>query len=137
MSPLHAKKIFVIDDTAFMRAGLIKFLVELGCDKSKIVQFEHGLEARTKMQENPDCDLILCDWNMPQMTGIELLKWVRSDAHWQRTPFILITTESERDKVVEAIQFKVNGYILKPVGITKLQETLDNVFGEGESDDEE
>ncbi len=136
MSLLFEKKIFVVDDTAFMRAGLIKTLVELGCDKNKIVQFENGMEALTRMRENLPCDLILCDWNMPLITGIELLKQVRSEPKWEHIPFVLITTESEKDKVIEAIQYKVNGYILKPVNIAKLKESLDNVFSEDDEDGE-
>lgn len=126
--PYFNKKVFVIDDTAFMRAGLIKILVELGFDKNKIYQFENGSKALEALKLSPSaCDLILCDWNMPTMTGIDLLKHVRN-LKISNAPFILITTESERDKVVEAIQYNVNGYILKPVSSEKILETIRNVF---------
>lgn len=128
------KKIYVVDDTAFMRVGLIKILGELGFDKNRIKQFENGREAFESLKNSPgDCDLILCDWNMPQMTGIDFLKLIRS-AKFDRPdiPFILITTESEKDKVIEAIQYKVNGYLLKPVNPEKLKTTLEDIFEDQE-----
>lgn len=125
-----SKKIYVVDDTAFMRVGLIKILSELGFDKNKIQQFENGREAFESLRSAPnECDLILCDWNMPQMTGIDFLKLMRS-LKFERPdiPFVLITTESEKDKVVEAIQYKVNGYLLKPINVEKLKSTLEDIF---------
>lgn len=128
------KKLYVVDDTAFMRVGLIKILGELGFDKNRIKQFENGREAFESLKVSPnECDLILCDWNMPQMTGIDFLKLIRS-AKFERPdiPFILITTESEKEKVIEAIQFKVSGYLLKPVNPEKLKSTLEDIFEDQE-----
>lgn len=129
-----SKRVYVVDDTAFMRVGLIKLLAELGFDKNKIQQFENGREAFEALRADPDeCDVILCDWNMPQMTGIDLLKVVRSaNSARPDMKFILITTESEKDKVIEAIQYKVNGYLLKPVNPEKLKNTLEEIFEDQE-----
>ncbi len=136
MNTSFSKRIFVIDDTAFMRANVVKSLAELGFDSAKISQFVNGREALQKLQEGQACDLILCDWNMPLMTGLELLKNLRADSVHSQTPFILITTESERDKVVEAIHYKVNGYLLKPLNLEKLKESLENIFDSGEIDEQ-
>ncbi|MES2527728.1 MAG: response regulator [Bdellovibrionota bacterium] len=131
-----SKYLYVVDDTAFMRAGLIKLLIELGFDKDKILQFENGQAALNAFMLGKHVDLILSDWNMPQMTGIELLKEIRqSKSSWSQVPIVMITTVSEKDKVIEALAFKISGYLLKPVDIDKLSKTMNSVFL-GENDEE-
>ena len=130
------KRVFVVDDTSFMRAGLIKQLVELGFDKAKIFQYETGLAAIEAFKTDFNVDIIFSDWNMPLMTGIELLKAIRTSDHPQATlPIVMITTVSEKDKVIEALKFKLSGYIIKPVDKEKLSEVIGNVFGD-ESDED-
>lgn len=133
-----SKYLFVVDDTSFMRANLIKLLVDYGFDRKNIFQFENGHAALTALTANPNrCDLVLCDWNMPVMTGVEFLKNVRiTESNFKTIPFVLITTESEKDKVIEALKYKPNGYILKPIDEERLKEVIDIVFStEGDGDD--
>ncbi len=130
------KRVFVVDDTAFMRAGLIKLLVELGFDKAKIFQYETGLAAIEAFKNESNVDIIFSDWNMPLMTGIELLKAIRTSTHpLASLPIVMITTVSEKDKVIEALKFKLSGYIIKPVDKEKLSGVIANVFGD-ESDED-
>jgi len=130
------KKILIVDDTAFMRAGLIKILIELGFSKDNLRQCEDGNIAVDQLRKDDVVfDLILSDWNMPNMNGLELLKHVRSSGGKTATlPFVLITTVSEKEKVIEAINYKVTGYLLKPVASTALEENLRRIFG-GDTDD--
>ncbi len=130
-------KVLIVDDTAFMRAGLIKILIEMGFSKDNLVQSEDGLLAINQLQNSKaKFDVILSDWNMPNLNGLELLKHVRSGPESiAKLPFILITTVSEKDKVVEAIAHKVTGYLLKPVSRGPLEENLMQIFSEDNSDE--
>lgn len=132
---LH-KKVLIADDTAFLRSSLIKDLVELGFDKNNILECEHGREAFANLvssaERNQQFDLVLSDWNMPKLNGLELLKLVRNSEHYFRQiPFILITTVSEKDKIIEALSHNVTSYIIKPIIQKKLQENIDRVFSKG------
>ncbi len=130
------KYIFVVDDTAFMRASLVKLLIEIGFDRDKIKQFENGQAALDAVNAESKLDLIFSDWNMPLMTGVELLKAIRSGKHAHSDiPIVMITTVSEKEKVIEALKFKLSGYIIKPIQEDKLLETVENIFGDGLNDD--
>lgn len=128
------KRILLIDDTAFLRAGLIKILIELGFNKLNIFEAEDGKKAGDllKASQNNPADqfhLILSDWNMPNVSGLELLKQVRaSTAYYKTVPFVLITTVSEKDKIIEALSFSLSGYLIKPLVKDKLQATLSSIF---------
>lgn len=131
MSEEHKNiRIMVVDNKAAMRVKLIKLLLELGFNKDNIVQFENGKHALNQLKiSSKKFDLVLSDWNMPTLNGIEFLKHVRaSNLYFRKIPFVLITTVSEKDKVVEAILFQVNGYLLKPLEMPKLKETLDSIY---------
>ncbi len=127
------KRILIVDDTAFMRNNLIKILDELGFGLGFIDQAVNGKEAleflsKSNTGQKHPYDLIFCDWNMPIMTGIELLKTVRkSDNYFKTIPFILITTDSEKDKVLEAVQLKVSNYIIKPVNKDDIEHCLNSI----------
>jgi two-component system chemotaxis response regulator CheY len=127
------KKILVVDDTAFLRTSLIKDLVEMGFNKNYILECENGKLAYdflvTSATRAERFDLVLCDWNMPRLNGLDLLKLVRSsDQYFSTIPFVLITTVSEKEKIVEALKYQVTSYIIKPVMIKKLKETIDRIF---------
>ncbi|PIP89406.1 MAG: response regulator [Bdellovibrionales bacterium CG12_big_fil_rev_8_21_14_0_65_38_15] len=125
------KKILIVDDTAFMRNALCKILTELGFPLGYIEQAENGkvgLEIlnKTYAEKKQPFDLVFCDWNMPTMTGIEFLKAVRkSPALFKDIPFILVTTDSEKEKVIEAVKYKVTDYIIKPVTKESIEGCLD------------
>lgn len=129
MSDFGSKKILIVDDTAFMRATLVKLLAELGFSKNKIVECENGLSAMNTLKNDPHFDLVLTDWNMPELNGLGVIKAIRQlEGAVKNIPVVFVTTVSEKDKVIEAIKYRLSGYIIKPVDKTKLTETIDDVF---------
>lgn len=123
-------RVMVVDDTAFMRSTLSRLLQELGFNKENIIQFENGRHALERLKTSEEkFDLVLSDWNMPNLNGLDFLKLVRaSNSDYKKIPFVLITTVSEKEKVVEAILFQVNGYLLKPLEMPKFKETIDSIY---------
>lgn len=132
------KKIIIAQDTSFMRTGLVKILIEIGFKDTNIFAYENGKQAFDQLKNHPArFDIILSDWNMPRLTGLEFLKSVRSSQeYFKHIPFILFTTVSEKEKVVEALNYQVSAYILKPIQIQKLKDSLDFVLKvEGKTDE--
>ncbi len=123
-------KILIADDTAFLRVSLVKILTELGFEKNNILECENGKLAFDYLRNyNGQFDIVLSDWNMPVMSGLDFLKCVRASSDYFKTiPFVLITTVSEKDKIVEAINYQVSAYLIKPIVEQKLKDTLDRIF---------
>ena len=106
-------KVLVVDDMSTMRKIVSKSVQTLGM--TDIADAVDGVDAWGKIEAaNPPFQLIISDWNMPNMTGIELLKKVRTDARFSKTPFILVTAESEASQVKEAVVAGVTNYLVKP-----------------------
>ncbi|MBW1914793.1 MAG: response regulator [Deltaproteobacteria bacterium] len=104
-------KVLVVDDFATMRRIVKGALKQLGF--LNIVEAEDGQIALDLLKKEK-IGLIVCDWNMPNMTGIELLKVVRADAVLKDTPFIMVTAEGQKDNVLEAVNAGVSNYVVKP-----------------------
>lgn len=123
-------KILVVDDMLTMRKIISKGLREMGYET--ITEADDGANAWPIIEKARDAnqpfDLILSDWNMPQMKGIELLKKVREDAKVKDTPFVLITAESEKSQVIEAVKLNVSNYIVKPFTPAQLKEKLETAY---------
>jgi two-component system chemotaxis response regulator CheY len=119
-------KILVVDDFATMRRIIKNILKQLGF--SNIDEADDGEPALAKLQAG-GFDLIICDWNMPKMDGLTLLKTVRSDEQLKDTPFLMVTAEAQKENVIEAVKAKVSDYIVKPFTAEVLSEKLDRVFG--------
>lgn len=105
-------RVLVVDDAAFVR-DLVKKAVRdtyPGCD---INEATDGRKAVAVLKQK-DINLVLCDWEMPEMSGIEVLEWMRSDERYKKTPFMMITSRGDRDHVVKAVQAGVSDYIGKP-----------------------
>jgi len=119
-------RILVVDDMMTMRKLVRKALTELGF--SNIMEAPDGEQAWAKINDtvaiNSPFQLIICDWNMPNMKGIDLLKKVRASSAMKAVPFILLTAESEKDQVVEAMAAGVSEYLLKPFTKDTLGEKL-------------
>jgi DNA-binding NarL/FixJ family response regulator len=128
---LSLYKFLVVDDTKFMRVKTIKILTEKGASIANIVEAENGREAMQVLKRHLDVDFILCDLNMPVRTGLEFLEDVRSskDEKIAKKKFILVTTDSEKDKVITALKLKVNGYVLKVEIEEKLVDELIRTLG--------
>ncbi|MBN2126375.1 MAG: chemotaxis response regulator CheY [Deltaproteobacteria bacterium] len=119
-------KVLVVDDFATMRRIVKGVLKQLGFNN--IIEAEDGTMALDELKKE-DIGLIVSDWNMPNMTGLDLLKAVRGDANLKGIPFIMVTAEGQKENVVEAVKCGVNNYIVKPFTPETFGEKLSKVFG--------
>ena len=117
----EGKKVLVVDDSAVMRQIIKKNLKELGF--SDLSEAEDGAAGLKKAGEEP-VDLIVSDWNMPNMTGLEFLKAVRADDKLKGINFIMVTSEADKEKIMEAVQAGGNQYIVKPFNAMQLEEKI-------------
>ncbi|WP_113023969.1 MULTISPECIES: chemotaxis response regulator CheY [Aquitalea] len=118
-------KFLVVDDFSTMRRIVRNLLKELGF--TNIDEAEDGQVALHKLK-NQSFDFIVSDWNMPNMTGIELLKAVRADQQIKHLPFMMITAEAKRENIVEAAMAGASGYIVKPFTAATLEEKMNKIF---------
>ncbi|WP_028006910.1 chemotaxis response regulator CheY [Solimonas flava] len=118
-------KILVVDDFSTMRRIVRNLLGDLGY--SQITEADDGKTAWPLLQAG-SFDFVVTDWNMPGMTGIELLRAIRADARIGKTPVLMVTAEAQRDQIIEAAQAGVNGYIIKPFNAVTLKEKIDKIF---------
>ncbi|WP_123289691.1 response regulator [Desulfosoma caldarium] len=118
-------KVLVVDDFATMRRIVKNILREL--DFKDIVEAENGAAA-VKILESQEIDLIVSDWNMPKMNGLELLKWVRANEKTKDLPFLMVTAEAQKENVVEAVKAKVSNYIVKPFTAAVMAEKLAKIL---------
>ncbi len=118
-------RILVVDDFPAIRKLMRNALRELGL--TNVREATNGEEALKIVDAEP-IDLILCDWNMPVMSGLEFLIWVRSRQQLIDLPFIMVTAESDKMNVVEAIRQKVSSYIIKPFTVEVLEAKLKQAF---------
>ncbi len=119
-------KVLVVDDFATMRRIVKNILVQLGY--KNIVEADDGTTA-VDILKSEKIDLIISDWNMPKMTGLDLLKHVRAYAKLSAIPFIMVTAEAQQDNIILAIKAKVSHYIVKPFTAETLGEKISKVFG--------
>lgn len=117
-------RVLVADDSATMRKIIIRALA--GAGVTDVEQAADGSEAVEKFQAG-EFDLVLTDWNMPGKTGLEVLKEIRGSG--SKTPVILITTEGEKSRVLEAVQNGVSDYVVKPFEASLLQSKLEKHLG--------
>ncbi|WP_267525006.1 response regulator [Campylobacter sp. MG1] len=119
-------KLLVVDDSSTMRRIIKNTLRNLGyCD---VLEAENGVEAWNVLISQPDIKLLITDWNMPEMNGLELVKKIRALDIYDDMPIIMITTEGGKAEVITALKAGVNNYILKPFTPQILKEKLDDVL---------
>jgi len=118
--------ILIVDDYKTMLRIVRNLLKQLGFEN--VDEASDGSEALGKLREKK-FDLVISDWNMEPMTGIQLLKEVRGDDDLKNLPFIMITAESKKENVVAAAQAGVNNYIVKPFNAATLKTKLTSVIG--------
>jgi two-component system chemotaxis response regulator CheY len=118
-------KILVVDDFATMRRIVKNILTQLGF--KNIIEADDGTTALNVLKSEK-IGLIVSDWNMPKMTGLDLLKAVRADASMADTPFIMVTAEAQQDNIILAVKAKVSQYIVKPFTAETLSEKLNKIF---------
>ncbi|MCK5228019.1 MAG: response regulator, partial [Desulfobulbaceae bacterium] len=93
-----------------------------------LIEAEDGQEALEFLQENQDIGLILCDWDMPRMDGLELLHHIRNDDTLAETPFIMVTAQDSKEQIIVAAKAKVSQYIVKPFTAQALREKINKVL---------
>jgi two-component system chemotaxis response regulator CheY len=118
-------KILIVDDFSTMRRIIKNLLRDLGFNN--IQEADDGNTALPMLQ-NGNIDFLVTDWNMPGMTGIDLLKAVRADEKLVALPVLMVTAESNREQIIEAAQAGVDGYIVKPFTAVTLKEKIDKIF---------
>ncbi len=118
-------KILVVDDFATMRKVIRNLLKQVGYEN--IVEAEDGVIA-LKILKSQKIDLVVSDWNMPNMTGLELLKAVRSDEELKSTPFLMVTAEALQDNVLAAVKAGVSNYIVKPFTAEVLNDKITKIL---------
>jgi len=117
--------ILVVDDFSTMRRIVKTCLKQLGFDNC--VDAEDGKIALDKLQAG-EFKLVISDWNMPNMMGIDLLKAVRANDKLKTIPFVMVTAEAQKENVIEAAKAGVSNYIIKPFTADQLQSKLEAVF---------
>jgi two-component system chemotaxis response regulator CheY len=118
-------RVLVVDDFATMRRILKNILKQL--DFKNLVEADDGTTA-WEILEGQDIDLIISDWNMPKMSGIDLLKKVRASEKYKKAPFLMVTAEAQKQNVIEAVQAGVSNYVVKPFTAEAIFEKLDKIL---------
>jgi len=126
MAANPSMKILIVDDFATMRRIVKNILTQLGY--KNVIEADDGTTALDVLKAEK-VELIISDWNMPKMTGLDLLKAVRADASMANTPFIMVTAEAQQDNIILAVKAKVSQYIVKPFTAETLAEKLQKIFG--------
>lgn len=123
-------KLLVVDDSSTMRRIIKNTLQRLGYED--ILEAENGIEAWQLLDTTDDVKILITDWNMPEMNGLDLVKKVRSDDRYGDIPIIMVTTEGGKAEVITALKAGVNNYIVKPFTPQVLKEKLEVVLGVNE-----
>ena len=118
-------KILVVDDMVTMRRIVKNILKQLGF--ANVEEAENGQEALQKLQTDR-YGFVVSDWNMPVMTGIDMLRAIRADEKLRTTPVLMVTAEAQQSNLVEAVQAGVSNYIVKPFTAEILQEKIAKIF---------
>jgi two-component system chemotaxis response regulator CheY len=117
-------KVLLVDDSAVMRKIIQRHIKETGFHVDEFVEAGDGKQALDKVTDNDNIDLIMLDWNMPNMSGIEFVRELRSLDIQNRIPVVIVTTEGREDKINEAKESGADGYLTKPFTAEQLRDTL-------------
>ncbi|MFY9943225.1 MAG: response regulator [Desulfobacterales bacterium] len=118
-------KVLIVDDFATMRRILKNILKKIGF--THILEADDGSNA-LKVLEKEKVDLVISDWNMPKMTGLEFLKAVRSNTAFKDLPFLMVTAEAQKQNIIEAVQAGVSNYVVKPFTEEVITEKLAKIL---------
>lgn len=123
-------KILIVDDFEMVRTMLRNGLKDLGY--TNYSESENGKDAWHKLEEahhsNQPFQMIFCDWNMPEMSGLELLEKCRADEKYKNVPFIMVTAEAEQDYIVSALRSGATDYVIKPFSPEMLEKKLNRAL---------
>ncbi|WP_018123990.1 chemotaxis response regulator CheY [Desulfovibrio oxyclinae] len=118
-------RILVVDDFSTMRKIIKNILRQLGF--TNIVEADDGTTAWDVLNKD-NIDFIVSDWNMPNMSGIELLRKVRGSEEYADLPFLMVTAEAQQENIIEAVQAKVSNYIVKPFTPETMSQKIEKIF---------
>lgn len=118
-------RVLIVDDFSTMRRIVRNILRQIGLNN--VVEADDGTTAWDVLNREK-IDFIVSDWNMPKMTGIELLRKVRSSEQFADIPFLMVTAEAQQENIIEAVQAKVSNYIVKPFTADTMKQKIDKIF---------
>jgi two-component system, chemotaxis family, chemotaxis protein CheY len=118
-------KFLVVDDFSTMRRIIRNLLKEL--EFTNVDEAEDGLIGLNKLRGG-GYDFVVSDWNMPNMTGIDMLRNIRADANIKHLPVLMVTAEAKKENIIEAAQAGADGYVVKPFTAAVLEEKLNKIF---------
>ncbi len=121
-----ALKFLVVDDSVTMRRIVVNTLKNLGY--TDIVEAGDGKEALEKLKSTPDINFVITDWNMPNMTGLELTQAIRGDEKLSELPILMVTTRGVKEDIIQALKARVNNYVIKPFTPQVLQEKINQIL---------
>jgi two-component system chemotaxis response regulator CheY len=122
---MTSMKILIVDDSITIRRIITTALKTVGY--SETVEAANGKDALAKLA-NGNVDFIITDWNMPEMNGLDFIKEVRSNPMYSSMPILMVTTRGTEHDVIEALQAKVNSYIVKPFTPQELKEKIESIL---------
>jgi two-component system, chemotaxis family, chemotaxis protein CheY len=118
-------KFLVVDDSLTLRRIVVNALRSLGYDQ--VIEGADGKEAINKLLTE-GAGFVITDWNMPEVNGLELARWIRANAQFEKIPILMITTRGNKEDVMEALKARVNNYIVKPFTPQGLKEKIDQIL---------
>ncbi|MGE5353316.1 MAG: response regulator [Acidobacteriota bacterium] len=119
-------KFLVVDDSVTMRRIVANSLKNLGYEN--IVEAVDGKDALAKLAADAEINFVITDWNMPELTGLELTKAIRADDKYTKLPILMVTTRGVKEDIIEALQAKVSNYVIKPFTPQILKEKIDQIL---------
>lgn len=121
-----ALKFLVVDDSVTMRRIVVNSLKQIGHEE--FVEAADGRDALIKLTADDSINFVITDWNMPDVTGLEFVKQVRAIPKYAALPILMVTTRGMKEDIVEALQAKVNNYIVKPFTPMVLREKIEQII---------
>ena len=119
-------KFLIVDDSVTMRRIVVNSLKNLGY--TSYVEAADGQEALGKLGADSSINFVITDWNMPNLSGLELTRAIRGDGNKQNLPILMVTTRGVKEDILQALQEKVNNYVVKPFTPQVLKEKIDQVL---------
>jgi two-component system chemotaxis response regulator CheY len=113
--------VLIIDDSSTIRMILRRFLGKMGC---QVVEAENGREGLVRLREMKHADLVLVDWNMPEMNGLDFVRAVRAERAYDSLPVVMVTTNAQLENVSEALEAGADEYVMKPFTLDVIREKL-------------
>jgi two-component system chemotaxis response regulator CheY len=126
---MRAMKFLMIDDSATVRKIVVRTLEQAGYQGSEFLEAADGEEGLEQLAKAGEVDLIVCDVNMPNMNGLDFLRALRADPSSEHVPVLMVTTESSRRAIAEAMDIGANGYVVKPFTPEMLELAIRRLLG--------